>query len=163
MLLTQAEWARQKGFTRQNVQDLIKNGVVVLTSDKKVDTDQADAALAATTNPAMPRRRNKAEAAATSEAPSNAALSEQLFKARVSSEISKAMLLKIQENTARGKFVDIEEVKKTAFQLGRMVRNRVLGIPDRVAAILAAEVDPKQVRMILLSELRQALEDLEGD
>ncbi len=46
MPITQTEWARRHGFSRQYVRRLVQKGVVRLT-DGKVDSAQADAALAA--------------------------------------------------------------------------------------------------------------------
>ena len=50
MLLTQSEWARQKGFSRQYAAKLIKQGTIRLTGGK-VDTAQAETALAALREP----------------------------------------------------------------------------------------------------------------
>lgn len=50
MLLTQAEWARHKGFSRQYAAKLIKQGTVRLTNGK-VDAAQAESALVALREP----------------------------------------------------------------------------------------------------------------
>ena len=65
-MITQAEWARRHGFSRQYVSKLVSRGVVRLV-DGKIDPAQADAALAALRQPAKPLRR--AGAATTSPAP----------------------------------------------------------------------------------------------
>ena len=46
MLVSQAEYARQRGVSRQYVGQMVAKGILKLTGSK-VDTDQADAALAA--------------------------------------------------------------------------------------------------------------------
>jgi hypothetical protein len=56
MLITQAEWARGCGFSRQYVSRLVKRGLVRLV-DGKVDPAAADAALAAMRDPARSLRR----------------------------------------------------------------------------------------------------------
>lgn len=46
------------------------------------------------------------------------------------------------------------------FQPERQIRDALLGIPDRMADILAAEPDPARVRRLLHDELTQALTEL---
>ena len=56
MLVSQAEYARQRGVSRQYVGQMVAKGIIGL-SNRKVNTDQADAALAALREPARPERR----------------------------------------------------------------------------------------------------------
>ena len=60
MLVSQAEYARQRGVSRQYVGQMVAKGIIGL-SNRKVDTAQADAALAALREPARPERRPKPE------------------------------------------------------------------------------------------------------
>lgn len=46
MRITQAEWAREKGFSRQYVCSLVKKGIVEL-EDGLIDREQANEAVAA--------------------------------------------------------------------------------------------------------------------
>ena len=62
MLVSQAEYARQRGVSRQYVGQMVAKGILKLTGSK-VDTDQADAALAAIREPVRPERRGEAPAA----------------------------------------------------------------------------------------------------
>ncbi len=58
MLISQSEWARRQGFTRQYVGRLVARGLVRLV-DGKVDTVQAEAALEAIREPARePQRKS---------------------------------------------------------------------------------------------------------
>lgn len=58
MLISQSEWARRQGFTRQYVSKLVDRGLVRLV-DGKVDTVQAEAALEAVREPARePQRKS---------------------------------------------------------------------------------------------------------
>lgn len=56
MLISQSEWARKQGFTRQYVSKLVDKGLVRLV-DGKVDTTQAEAALEAIREPAREPQR----------------------------------------------------------------------------------------------------------
>lgn len=55
-LITQAEFARQQGFSRAYVAKLTKQGTVIL-EDGKVNVEQAELALAAMRNHNLPLRR----------------------------------------------------------------------------------------------------------
>ncbi len=59
------------------------------------------------------------------------------------------------------KFVDADEIEAVAFR-ARVVRDSLLDIPDRLAAVLAAESDSRKVHALLSAEIRQALEELTG-
>ena len=45
----------------------------------------------------------------------------------------------------------------------RTLRDKILNIPDRVAAILAAERDPARVHAALTAELKRVLHELSDD
>lgn len=72
----------------------------------------------------------------------------------------KAALLELELRERKGRLVDAEKVKSAAFAQGRIVRDNLLNIPDRIASILAAETDHDRTREILTAEIRQALEEL---
>ena len=59
-----------------------------------------------------------------------------------------------------GRLVEVEAVQRVAAERGRQVRDAILGIPDRIASILAAETDSAVVNQTLAEELRQALDQL---
>ena len=175
MLITQAEWARRRGFSRQYVSRLVQRGVVRLTKGR-IDPAQADAALAAVREPARPTRREgamKAEPGAARPAsragrdeppslPQGGDLSSLLLRTRIRSEAEKVKLLEIKAKVEAGRYVDAAEVKVAAFNRVRVVRDALLGIPERLAAVLAAESDQAKVHALLASEVRQALEELTG-
>jgi len=58
----------------------------------------------------------------------------------------------------KGELLEKDRVEKREFELGREVRDAVENVPNRVAALLAAEGDQHKVRKILLDELKKALE-----
>ena len=57
-----------------------------------------------------------------------------------------------------GRLVDRDEVHNALFANARNVRDAILGIPDRIAELLAAESDSGVVCRTLDEELREALE-----
>ena len=52
-----------------------------------------------------------------------------------------------------------DSVKVSWFNVLRVLRDRTLNLPDRLAPMLAAETDPKTVRDMLDEELRKILDD----
>ncbi|GHS94932.1 hypothetical protein AGMMS49949_09020 [Alphaproteobacteria bacterium] len=168
MLITQSEWARQEGFSRQYVGYLLKQGHISLV-DGLVDTDQAEAALAALRNPSRALFR---KGTPTSEAPqdkgqrkaaSPTELSTALLKTRIKNEVERGKMLEIEAKVKTGQYVDAEIVAKQAFQVGRMVRDSLQNIPDRVSSLLASLSDAHQIYDILTKEIRLALESLSSD
>ncbi len=61
-----------------------------------------------------------------------------------------------------GDLVRMSDIKKLAFNKSRTIRDRMLNIPERVAAMLAAESDTHRVHEILTTEIRKALFEFAG-
>ena len=59
-----------------------------------------------------------------------------------------------------GELVERAKEESRAKALGLEVRDAILGIPDRIAPLLAAESDPFRVHVMLMDELIIALERL---
>lgn len=180
MLITQAEWARRHGFSRQYVSRLVKQGIVRV-SDGRIDPAQADAALAAMRDPARPTRRTGAQsddrrqparevndrpaprAAADALAlPQSGDLPTLFLRTRIKSEVERARLLELKAKVESGRYVDAEEVAAAAFNKARIARDALLSIADRLAPILAAESDSAAIHAALSSEIRTALQELTG-
>ncbi|QPC43997.1 hypothetical protein HW532_15645 [Kaustia mangrovi] len=67
---------------------------------------------------------------------------------------------KLDYEREAGKLVSVDEVQRQAFETARATRDAILSIPDRISSLLAAEVDPARVNVLLADELRKALEGL---
>jgi hypothetical protein len=85
------------------------------------------------------------------------------FKARTHKEHYSALRTKLAYEEALGKLVDADVVKRDAFRLARKARDRILAIPDRLAAILAAEVDVDRVHIILSKELADVCREISSN
>jgi len=51
-------------------------------------------------------------------------------------------------------------VRKSIADAGRALRDGILGLPDRLATVLAAESDPRKIHVTLKTELSRELEAL---
>ena len=80
-------------------------------------------------------------------------------QSRAIKEAYLARLAKLEYEEKSGAVVRTDSVKVAWFNVLRVLRDRVLNMPDRMAPLLAAESDPKQVRELLDAELRQILND----
>ena len=69
-------------------------------------------------------------------------------------------MAKLEYEKATGVLIERAQVEKEAFRTGRMIRDTLLGLPDRLAGVLASETDEKQIHALLTKELHQVLEPL---
>ena len=60
----------------------------------------------------------------------------------------------------KGEYVARTKVDKYLFESGRQIRDALLGIPDRLAGIMAAETDQHKCHVQMTQEIRRALESL---
>lgn len=179
MLVSQAEWARRRGFSRQYVSKLVATGVVRLV-DGLIDPEVADRALEARREPARPVRRSAPPTGTPSRSSpqparspsgrlgsdlaelSGADLPTILLKARTKTEVEKGKLLELKAKVEAGKFVDADEVNVAAFNKARIVRDALLNIASRLAPLVAAESNERACFDLIDREIRQALEELAG-
>ena len=151
-------YARHRGVALNAIQAALASGRIQAEKegDKlRIDPAAADLALAENTDfSKQGRKAPGADDAASRPAPGTFASS------RAEREAYQAKLKKLEFEERSGKLVDIDEVRREAFELARAVRNALTAIPDRISAQLAAEVNPHRVHELLAEEIRKALEEL---
>ena len=69
----------------------------------------------------------------------------------------KAETARLELEATAGTLVSADEVRQEAARLGRVVRDRLLMIPDRVAPLVAACGDAREVHRLIASEIEGAL------
>lgn len=154
--ITQTEWTREQGFSKQYVCYLVKQGIVEL-KDGLIDREQANNALETIRDPSQPQRRKNGE---ESRSRNTNELSTMLLKTRIKNEMERGKLLEAKAKAEIGELVLIEEVKREAFNIARVVRNNLLNIPDRVSALLASIKEEEKIHETLTKEIKTALEEL---
>lgn len=80
-------------------------------------------------------------------------------QSRAIKEAYHARLAKLSYEEKSGALVRTDNVKIAWFNILRVMRDRLLNMPDRMAPLLSAETEPKQVRELLDAELRLVLDD----
>jgi hypothetical protein len=173
---TVKQYADYRGVTRQTVYKHIRNGrlsksVVNVDGKTMIDKNRADIELAENLdrvhnpNPEPRRTRSKKKKSPTkpemekvvkAAGLENMSLSEaQRLQANY-----KASLLKLELDQKSGLLVEKEKVRAEAFEAGRIVRDGILNIPDRLSAELASCTDVHAVSQKLMDALNEVLGDL---
>ncbi|QTG99005.1 hypothetical protein ACJUAD_04415 [Wolbachia endosymbiont of Rhagoletis indifferens] len=151
--ITQTEWAREIGVSKQYVCYLVKKGIVEL-EDGLISREQANEAVAAIRDPSQPLRRKNPKNENTNN------LSTMLLKTRIKNEMERGKLLEAKAKAGIGELVAVEEVKRDAFNVARVVRNNLLNIPNRVSALLAPLSDTEKIHKTLTEEITNSLQEL---
>jgi len=161
------------------VQKAIGSGRIEKTSGGQIDSDAADAQwssrtaprpASASNRPRPPERSQTAPPTGPASVPPgeprpearselSPATGADYSRARAVRENYLARLAKIDYEERTGKLVSKGEVQVAAFNRFRQFRDQMLNIPDRLAALLAAETEPGKVYETLASEIRKALNE----
>jgi len=164
-------YARHRGESLTAVQKAIASGRIRPPARGKLDFARADAEWLRNTAP-RPGRASAAVAPSSTPPVGSAALPPgsnghsngnggalAYAKARSVREQFLAQLAALDFKVRSGKLVDRAKVEAAAFVTFRSLRDRLLALPDRMAPVLAAEMDQAQIRAHLDTELRKALND----
>jgi hypothetical protein len=152
--MSQAEYARHRGKSRQYISRLAKAGVLVMRGGK-VDFAASDAVLDDRPEP-VSERVVSAPAEVT---PSGATFAQ----AKTADMVFKAKLRKMEYDQRMGKLVEAEVVKQRWSAIYRLMVDRILAWPNRLAPEVAALTDERQVREAILREARALVNDLRAD
>lgn len=142
-LITQAEWARRQGISREAVRKQIQRGQLCLV-DGKVDEIQAKKDLLKN------NRNNKV----------SASIKELLLQAKLENEIERGKILKLERQEKEQSLIPADKMKETLFRKGRVIRDAMLNLPDRVSSLVATMQDAGEIHMLLTNEIRSILEEL---
>ena len=161
-LMTKAEYAKHRGVSKPYITKLAKNGVLVMRGGK-IDVHATDTVLddkpvddvdppPAQASPAGLPQRPAAESLGQAGA--------SFGQARTIEMVFRAKLRRLEFETKQGRLIEAEAVRKTVADAVRSLRDGILGLPDRLATVLAAESDSKKVHVTLKTELSRELEAL---
>jgi len=175
-------YARHRGVSHTAVRKALATGRITLAEDGKIDPQSADEQWTTSTNLSKPRnsitgvpKKRRAlgspsdalgspgfdepvapplaEAGATRLASSYAA-------SRAAREAYLARLAKLDFEQRSGKLVDADEVRVQIFGLGRRMRDALMGLPDRLAPVLAGQTDQAEIHRLLAQEIMASLAEL---
>ncbi len=164
-LYTQAGLARVLNVSKPYISKLVKDGVLTF-QDKKIKLSIALELIKSNSNPAYNSKVVNSSDNNKKELPSEiiSHLSNLDFnEARTLKERYLAGLAELDYLTKQKKLVDIEEVKKDAYNVARKLRDNLFNIGERLSDILAAEQDPIKVREYINNEVRTILNNIEEE
>ena len=153
-LMTQAEYARHRGKSRQYISRLAKAGVLVLRGGK-VDVAASDAVLEDRPEPVSER----VVAGPTEATPQGTTFAQ----ARTADMVFRAKLRKLEHDVRVGKLVEAELVKQRWAAIYVAIKERILAWPNRVAPEITPLTDERQVRDTMMREARTLINDIKAD
>ncbi len=170
--MSQKAYAESIGVSKQYINRLVREGILP-TQNGRIDPEFAGKIIDARREPARDLRRHAQAPAETAPVPAQSApvpadgrrplttaeLPTLLLKTRIKSETEKAKLLEIKAKVEAGKYIDVDIVTAAAFKRGRIIRDGMLAIPDRIDAVVAAETDRRKVHKIMTDEITRVLEE----
>jgi transcriptional regulator with XRE-family HTH domain len=162
MGITQREFARRMGVSPQAVNKRIRAGRLSRLPDGTLDEDVATREWHATREPGAhhahePPAPEPSRRGTPGPAPGTYA------QAKTADTVYRARLRQLEYESRAGTFVRVEDVAERWYELARTTRVRLMSIPARVAASLAATSDVHDIRTRLDHEIRTALSELVDD
>lgn len=159
-MMTMTEYAKARGISRQAVRKAIlsgrlKNSIVQDGDRLRIDPVKADEEWAQNTLGGHgPRPQPVASGSASS---ARGVDIDNYLAARAKKTAYDAELSRLDYEAKEGTLIPAADVKKQAFMTGRVLRDAMLNIPDRIASELAAETDQFEIHRLLTEEIRRAL------
>jgi hypothetical protein len=153
-LMSQADYARHRGKSRQYISRLAKAGVLVVRGGK-VDVNASDAVLDDRPEPVSER-----VAAAATDVPASGTT---FAQARTADMVFRAKLRKLEHDVRAGKLIEADVVKQRWAAIYRQIVDAILAWPNRLAPEVAALTDERQVREVLMREARALINDLRAE
>jgi hypothetical protein len=166
--LTRAEFARAQNWSRSYVTKLGNEGRLVLdAAGKMIDVGATLAVLKRTTDPSKETvrqhhaatRADKPTEKDSNEAPASASADPKYWDNKARREGALAEMAELELATKRNELVDRERVEATAFATGRNLRDTMLGLPTRLAPVIATMTDAFEVEVMLRDAIRQVFAD----
>lgn len=149
--MTQSDYAREVGVSRQYINQLVREGKLKLVN-RKVDVDQA--------NKFFERGQVVQDAEAGQQDEANGAIvymEERARKMKAERELKELELKK-----ARGELIETELAIREGCSLVTSARNRLLAVPNGITHEVAATSDHAECFAIMSKAIREALDDLSG-
>lgn len=174
-------YARRRGVSHTAVRKALASGRITAGDDGSIDPVLADTQWSTSTDLSKPLnsvsgvpKKRRAPGAVSDPigsagwegslgAPAEVGgprLANSYAASRAAREAYLARLAKLEFEQKSAKLVDADEVRAQIFALGRRMRDTLLGIPDRLAPVLAGQADPAEIHRILSAELVASLAEL---
>jgi hypothetical protein len=157
-LITREQYALRRNVAGRTIGKYVQSGVIPLW-DNKIWPEEADKRLDIFLVDPLGSGRHNPDTV-TDEGTSQRKKKENNIsytEARTQEKNLKIELLELDVALKKGQMVLTEDVENAAFSAARELRDRMLNIPDRVAAIVAAETDEVKVRDYITEQIENEL------
>lgn len=157
--MTMAEYSRHRKVNRSHITRLAQRGILVMRG-KLVDVAASDAVLDDRPVDIEPQQSTPPPQFRPAPDSLGGQSGASFAQARTVEMVFRAKLRKLEYEVRQAKLIEAEVVRKSMADAGRTVRDGILGLPDRLATVLAAESDAKKIHVTLKTELSRELEAL---
>ena len=163
MLITMAELATLKNVSRTAVSKKVKSGkldgaIVNHNGKRKVHKEEAFRLWDLQAPPSRDKNikkelKEEIDAKSIDEIPNYA-------ESKAKREHFLAELARLDVEQKKKDLIPVTEIKKSSFEMGRAIREKLTNLADRLASQIAGETDPQIIHKLLTEEHRTALEEL---
>lgn len=147
-LLSIRAYAKHRGVAESAVRKAIADGRITTTSEGLINPGMAD----------QQWEQNTATKPSKSIEAGGSGVSYQ--QSRAHRETYEALLKKLEYEEKSGKLVEISKMEVDAFTAARVARDKLLGIPDRVAPHLVGQTEIHVIKELLRKEILNCLQNL---
>jgi len=165
--LSISEFAEAMGFQRDHIYRSVRNGRFpkdALRKNRKkrgrIEIHVDRGKLAMDENFSHVNRKRKPDTPEDIPDVSDIDEGQSIAEAQRLKELYNAKLKKLDYEQRRAALIERAEVVKDATLVGILVKEKLLAVPGRLGAMLAAESDPFKAEQMLKIEINQLLEDL---
>ena len=143
MEMTNRAYAKHRGITEGAVRKALSSGRISNTPSGKIDSELADKQWCANT------RTSLDDTTASS-----------YKQSRAVREAYNAKMAKLEFEKESGRLIEKDQVRVDMFNAGRVTRDRILAVPDKVIPKLVGKTDIREMKEILKGDLTEALREL---
>jgi len=167
-LITQAEYARLRGVTRQTVQlrTMTRGGPIPVHGPRRmIDPNEANALWDATMSAAGAANAREAMMDRKADTPPPAMTGNQIAQARAASLVVDVQTKRLALEQRRGALISRDRAVLKVFSYGRTIRDACQTWPARIGPALAAtfDLDAAAVTVYLEDQVRTLLHDLASE
>ncbi len=161
-----AEYSRHLGVNSKTVKTQVLNGAIPCVRDGNqyiIDVAAADIAWLENVNPnfELPETSIIEKLAGPKPiAPEVSQESKTYADYRKEKEKWASKKARIEYEFKAGALVEADKVKQIAFETGRVTRDNLMSLPDRLSHELAGEMDPKKISLRLEDEIIKCLDEI---
>ena len=162
--ITAAEAARRAGISHQAMAKAIRDGRVTRKSNGMVDSRTFQRELRDNTHPGRAKRvsgqRIEPRNGTPEQIDQQRTASSTYVTGRAAATAIKARMLELEYKRMAGEVVATEAVRKEAFEAHRRVRDLLLGMPARLAPVVAGLADAAECFREIEAEVKRICDEL---